>query len=328
MLLICLPLLPLFSLIHVLRCLGSVAYPHYLVPSPPSAIISTAPPTDPPPTATPPLHPSSSARGMANFPILPFRYLPGPMSVDLGPADHRQRSLLVVNDPPLQHEEYAIITVSVDLLDINKESMLDEVCLIFARDHHAPVSDLRVCPLGIGLVRFASPAVRDHMIESGPHVLDSIEEGTFSVIRHDEGLNMRMPIYQHEAWLMFLSFPLDYQTKYYVNKAVSLFGKLLLWPNPGVNKVRVLVKVLIKDLSEVPFSLVASQAGNFFGSEGCSWSAPTYILNGRSAPDVGNEDPVPPLNTTPHPHYLPDLDDMQQHQLDIQLWKQHNADIG
>ncbi|KAM0884022.1 hypothetical protein ACQ4PT_031258 [Festuca glaucescens] len=197
---------------------------------------------------------------MANFPVLPFRYLPRPLSIDQGPADRLQRSVLVVSDPPLQHDEYAIITVSADILDINKEAMLAE----------------------------------------------------------------------HEAWVMFLMFPLDYQTTYYVNKAVSLFGKLLVWHNPRVNKVRVLVKVLIKELRLVPFSLLMTQAGNFFGAEGGSWSIPVYILDGRAvAPKaVGNEEPVPPMNVTPHPYELPFLNDLQQHHLNLQIWNQQNADIA
>ncbi|KAM0871899.1 hypothetical protein ACQ4PT_039120 [Festuca glaucescens] len=267
---------------------------------------------------------------MANFPVLPFRYLPGPLSIDQGLADHLQRCVLVVSDPPLQHDEYAIITVSADILDINKEAMLAEFCTILARDHGAPVTFPRVYPLGVGLVRFASPVVRDRMINTSPHTLDSDEEITFSVIRHDEGLNRRAPVFQHEAWVMFLMFPLDYQTTYYVNKAVSLFGKLLVWHNPRVNKVRVLVKVLIKDLRLVPFSLLMTQAGNFFGAEGGSWSIPVYILDGRDvAPEaVGNEEPVPPMNVTPHPDELPFLNDLQQHHLNLQIWNQQNADIA
>jgi hypothetical protein len=267
---------------------------------------------------------------MANFPVLPFRYLPGPLTINQGPADRIQRSVLVVNDPPLQHEDYAIITVSADIPDINKEAMLDEVCAILARDHGAPVSDPRVYPLGVGLVRFASPVIRDHLISTSPHALDSDEEGSFSVIRHDEGLNRRAPVFQHEAWVMFLMFPLDFQTNYYVNKAVSQFGKLLLWHNPRVNKVRVLAKVLIKDLRLVPFSLLMAQAGNFFGAEGGSWSIPVYILDGRAvAPNaVGSEEPVPPMNVTPHPYELPFLNDLQQHHLNVQIWNQQHADVA
>jgi hypothetical protein len=47
---------------------------------------------------------------------------------------------LVVGDPPLQHEEYAIIMVDPMIEDINKEEVLAEVCTILERDHNAPVT--------------------------------------------------------------------------------------------------------------------------------------------------------------------------------------------
>jgi hypothetical protein len=92
----------------------------------------------------------------------------------------------------------------------------------------------------------------------------------------------------------------------------------------------VIVKVLIKDLRLVPFSLLMTQAGNFFGAEGGSWSIPVYILDGRAvAPEaVGNEEPVPPMNATPHPYELPYLNDLQQHHLNLQVWNQQNADAA
>jgi hypothetical protein len=92
----------------------------------------------------------------------------------------------------------------------------------------------------------------------------------------------------------------------------------------------VIVKVLIKELRLVPFSLLMAQAGNFFGSEGGSWTVPVYILDGRSVAQEaqGNEEAVPPLNVTPHPYELPFLNDLQQHHLNLQVWNQQNADLA
>jgi hypothetical protein len=266
---------------------------------------------------------------MANFPVLPFRFVPGPVTIEPSLEDRLQRSLLNVGDPPLQHEEYAIIIVIPELEDIDKEDALAEVRTILNRDHHAPVTG-RVYSIGVGLVRFESAAIRDHLIETGPHTMDRDEIHMFSVIRHDEGFNMRLPVFEREAWVLMLNFPLDYQTNYYINKAVSLFGKLELWHNPRVDMTRVLVKVLIKSLSMVPFSLVVTRAANLFGVLGRSWSVPVYVLHGRSVnPQViGTEDPLPPMNATPHPYSLPYLNLAQQHALDMQVWQQQNADAA
>ncbi|KAM0843325.1 hypothetical protein ACQ4PT_057782 [Festuca glaucescens] len=266
---------------------------------------------------------------MANFPVLPFRFLPGTVTIEPIPEDRLQRSLLIVGDPPLQHEEYAIIVVIPELEDIDKEEALAEVCTILNRDHNAPVTG-RVYSIGVGLVRFESAAIRDHLIEIGPHTMDRDEIHMFSVVRHDEGLNMRMPVFEREAWVLMLNFPLDYQTNYYVNKAISLFGKLELWHNPRLDMTRVLVKVLIKSLRLVPFSLVVTRAANLFGMLGRSWSVPVYVLHGRTVnPQViGNEDLAPPMNASPHPYSLPYLNLVQQHAHDMQVWQQQNADAA
>ncbi|KAM0890836.1 hypothetical protein ACQ4PT_026776 [Festuca glaucescens] len=266
---------------------------------------------------------------MANFPVLPFCFLPGPVTIEPSPEDRLQRSLLIVGDPPLQHEEYAIIVVIPELDDIDKEEALAEVCTILNRDHNAPVTG-RVYSIGIGLVRFESAAIRDHLIETGPHTMDRDEIHMFSVVRHDEGLNMRSPVFEREAWVLMLNFPLDYQTNYYVNKAVSLFGKIELWHNPRLDMTRVLVKVLIKSLRLVPFSLVVTRGANQFGVLGRSWSVPIYVLHGRTVNPqlIGNEDQVPPMNASPHPYTLPYLNLAQQHAHDMQLWQQQNADAA
>jgi hypothetical protein len=234
----------------------------------------------------------------------------------------------VVGDPPLQHEEYGIIVVTPEIADIDKEAALAEVCAIFERDLHAPVTG-QVYSLGVGLVCFSSPAIRDQIIVSGPHVMDRDEEHVFSVVRHDEGLNMRSPMFEREAWVLMLNFPLDYQTNYYVNKAVSLFGRMDLWHNPRRDMTKVLVKVLIRSMRLVPFSLVVSRVANVFGALGRSWSIPVYVLHDRNVnPEVvGDEDPVPPLNASPHPYALPYLTIAQQQQFDMQVWAQQNADI-
>ncbi|KAM0874800.1 hypothetical protein ACQ4PT_037198 [Festuca glaucescens] len=241
---------------------------------------------------------------MANFPVLPFRFLPGAVTIEPSPEDRLQRSLLIMGDPPLQHEEYAIIVVIPELEDIDN--------------------------IGVGLVRFESAAIRDHLIETGPHTMDRDEIHMFSVVRHDEGLNMRMPVFEKEAWVLMLNFPLDYQTNYYVNKAISLFGKLELWHNPRLDMTTVLVKVLIKSLRLVPFSLMVTRAANLFGMLGRSWSVPIYVLHGRTInPQViGNEDLAPPMNASPHPYSLPYLNLVQQHAHDMQVWQQQNADAA
>lgn len=124
---------------------------------------------------------------------------------------------------------------------------------------------------------------------------------------------MRICPFEYSAWILFLAFPMDYQTDHYINKAVSCFAKLDLWHMPGQNKERVLVRVLISDIAQVPHSLVVRRVGTLLGI-GRSWTVPVYILNGRhTIPNLaGNEDQLPPMGASPHPFDLPYLSAAQQ----------------
>ena len=117
---------------------------------------------------------------------------------------------------------------------------------------------------------------------------------TFSLVPHDEGENMRLCPFQYVAWILFLAFPMDYQTDHYINKAVSCFGKLELWHRPGQSKERVLVRAIVSDIALVPHSLVVRRSSHLPGMVR-SWSVPVYILNGRHTMPglVGNEDDPP-----------------------------------
>jgi hypothetical protein len=124
-------------------CEGSAFLPFSSWSAPPPPPTSPPPPAPPLPTSPPPLvapPPSLAEGGMANFPVMPFRFLPGPVTIEPSPEDRLQRSPLIVGDPPLQHEEYAIIVVIPELEDIDKEEALAEVCTILNRDHNAPVT--------------------------------------------------------------------------------------------------------------------------------------------------------------------------------------------
>lgn len=76
-----------------------------------------------------------------------------------------------------------------------------------------------------------------------------------------------------------------------MNKAVSYFGSLELWHNPGQVKTRVLVRVLINQFSNVPRSMIFKRA-NIFGGLGRFWTVPVYILTNwpTNPPNAGTEE--------------------------------------
>lgn len=252
---------------------------------------------------------------MANFPVRSFMFAPVGANFARGP-DHRvQRHIMVVDDPPLNHDRYAPVLVNPPVPDHRKEFWLAEVCRINREDLELEVLDDFVYLIGIGCIALADAVIREFLIREGPQALT--DDSTYTLTPHDEGLNMRMPAFEYEVWIMFLVFPLDYQTENCVHKAVSNFGKLLMWPRPRYKKARVLVEVHIKDVGEVPHSLIVTRLGMLPGL-GRSWSVPVYVLNGRhTIPHlVGTEEDPPQLNASPHPYELPYYALMQQARLD------------
>lgn len=300
---------------------------------------SSLPSPDSPPASSPsPLQsnlkpalplPAPTARStMANFPAVPFRYVPEGAALERGPAHRLARKTIVVDDPPLSHDRYALVTVSPAIPDHRKELVLQDILAILRDDFHLIIPDAFVYPIGIGMVAFEDVFIRDAYIRESPHQLDPFDDNvTFSLIPHDEGENMRLCPFQYVAWILFLAFPMDYQTDHYINKAVSCFGKLELWHKPGQNKERVLVRVIINDIALVPHSLVVRRSSQLPGM-GRSWSVPVYILNGRNTIPglVGNEDDAPPMNASPHLYELPYLSAAQQWQFDHQQWVQQQVD--
>jgi hypothetical protein len=258
---------------------------------------------------------------MANFPVNPLPLITAHATIEDGPEDRIQRSMLVVGDPPLAHEECAIVLVNPPISDNLRRSTLTRIVNIIEGDFHLNVVQAEINALGVGLVTFDSPEIRDLMVRESPQTLD--EESTFSFVNHDEGINQRLPVFEYEAWVMFLSFPADYLTDHYVNKAVSLFGKLILWHNPSESKSRVLVKVLLKNLGLVPRSLLVTRVNSMPG-HGMSWSVPVYILNGRHARPglLDTEEPAPPLNASPHPFAPPVGQDLH---MAVEMFNQQHA---
>ena len=251
---------------------------------------------------------------MANFPAVPFRFVPEGAALERGPDHRLQRNTIVVDDPPLSHDRYAIVTVTPAIPDHRKELVLQDVLSILRDDFHLRIPDAFVYPIGVGMVAFEDVFIRDEYIRQSPHQLDPMDESmTFSLVPHDEGENMRQCPFQYVAWVLFLAFSMDYQTDHYINKAVSCFGKLDLWHRPGQNKERFLVRVLISNIAQVPHSLVVKHSGTLQGM-GRSWSVLVYVLNGRDIIPclVGNEDDAPPMNASQHPYKLPYLSAAQQ----------------
>jgi hypothetical protein len=104
---------------------------------------------------------------------------------------------------------------------------------------------------------------------------------------------------------MMMNFPLEAWHVEKIHESVSEFGKLLVWNRDGSNRARVLVKIRVPDLLEIPISHVLCENTDNAG-HGQSWTVVNYILQANLIAGEGaDEDPLPPNGLNPHP--MPNL---------------------
>jgi hypothetical protein len=265
---------------------------------------------------------------MANFPINPFRFLPDGMIVDDGPTNRVIRAFMALPaEPPAYHGEYAIVVADREVADLERPALLNTLVNRMRYNHNIDVQNVRSSPFGIGLFRFGSVLVRDTMVEGHGFQVDEATRVTF--VRHDEALNRRLAPIGQERWVLFLGFPLDFQTDAIIAQACISFALSLLWHDPSGNGSRVLVRVLLMDEALVPRSLILRQMGGGTGS----WTVPVFLLRGFGAQAAAGfgppvaiqvEEPIPPIGTDPHPFVAPNATSDQQGAVNIQQWWQNN----
>lgn len=185
--------------------------------SPPSSSVQPSElPVDPP---TPP--------PMTNFVCNPQAFLPDGAHIEHGWQRPACSRVALGGEPPRRHEEYAIVTLHPEPLE---HLVLDTLLAVVQHFQHAflvrVVSSFR-SPLGLGLLRFQSATQRQSMLDRSPWPFANNSE--IRVVKHDEARNCRTCPYIRTCRILFLGFPLDYQTMEFFKAVVSPFGRLLSW---------------------------------------------------------------------------------------------------
>jgi hypothetical protein len=145
------------------------------------------------------------------------------------------------------------------------------------------------------------PVARQAMVNLSPHQLDDVREIT--VEEHDKGLNLRSCPFTRTCWVMFLAFPLDFQTRSIISQAVGLFGDVITWTDNSRCKSRILLRCKVTLVSRIPRSLIISE-GSTVGATGNSWTVPVFVLDSHlNDIEPADEDQIPP-NGNPHPDNL------------------------
>jgi hypothetical protein len=131
---------------------------------------------------------------------------------------------------------------------------------------------------------------------------------------------------------MLLCFPLDFQTRAYLEQAVNLFGNVLTWTNNDHCKTRVLMRCSVLHATKIPRSIIVCCSA-VVGGAGQSWTVPVFVLNSVNNEVLPvDEDPLP-HNGNPHPMPGQQNEDHHQHDWfddiqDLQAVDQANLDEG
>jgi hypothetical protein len=104
---------------------------------------------------------------------------------------------------------------------------------------------------------------------------------------------------------MIMNYPLEAWHVEKIRESVSEFGRFLVWNKDGSNRARILIKVRVPDILEIPISHVLCENTNDEG-HGHSWTCVIYILQSNLLGGPGgDEDHLPPHGGNPHP--IPNL---------------------
>jgi hypothetical protein len=116
------------------------------------------------------------------------------------------------------------------------------------------------------LVRFEHIYDRDNYVACSPRPYGDVQ---LTFVKDNEGRNWRMMEFNCECWLMLLGFPLDFWSTEHVQSAIASFGRVLNWEEDHSNLARMLVKVRVTDLVEIPKHIIFLESEGFRGQ---SWT--------------------------------------------------------
>jgi hypothetical protein len=150
--------------------------------------------------------------------------------------------------------------------------------------------------LGQALVRFENIFDHDMLVNNNLHPYGGVN---FHVVLYNATRNWRVVQFNQECWLMLIGFPLDYWNTDSIQNALASFGRMIMWENDREHLARLMVRVRVNDLREVPYFLVGTEAEGFQGE---SWTVQVEIVEQELIGALpADEEHVPVLNDNGNP---------------------------
>jgi len=205
--------------------------------------------------------------------------------VIIGPVEERNNNLAIANFLPVPQGPLNFM-------------MIRDQFEAFLKQRNIGFLSIQPCPFGQAYVRLASVFERDMLVHGGPQLMNNGESIFFTP--HNRAWNNRTAIMTHEVWIMLLGLNLDLWTEPLIEKAVSSFGRLMIWEQDMFHMARAVVRVRVSSLEDIPWFFVFSE-GTQFESNG--WCVQCEILQAamlgigpQDEDQPGNDDDFNPNN--------------------------------
>lgn len=143
-----------------------------------------------------------------------------------------------------------------------------------------PVISIQLCPYGQAYIRFSHLFHRDQFVN-----------GHISFVPHNKAWNNCTSVFTHEVWLMLIGLNIDLWTDSLVEKAISQFGKLIVWEEDQNRLATVLVKARVSCLEAIPWFFNFTEGIDL---ESNYWSCQCEILLTRMLVAQAQDEDFPP----------------------------------
>lgn len=150
-----------------------------------------------------------------------------------------------------QHNDLAIATFNpLPEHQLDFDTIRNVLVDFLSVQHQFPYETIQPCPFGQAYVKFTYMHQRDLLIQNSPIPYGN---GTISFIPHDRAWNNRTTIMTHDVWMVLIGLNMDLWSHALVDKAVSEFGKLIVWEEDYQNISRVYFRARFCGLDSIPW---------------------------------------------------------------------------
>jgi hypothetical protein len=188
---------------------------------------------------------------MVNFPIDPRQFVPRGFEILQVPGRTAVKRVVVARRPRA-HKEFGIASITPFPPGQVPFANVAEILQEFLMHNQVGFRDIQECPLGAAYVRFNHVRDKDCLIRASPIPFGDVH---VSFCKHNEGVNWRRFSFNRECWVLLVGPPLDYRFTEDLNATFSDIGKLLLWEKDEANLGRIIAKVRVSDLEDIPKSI-------------------------------------------------------------------------